>query len=324
MWTAFAPKAAGDRLAAVHVMGGCRVWDPRDWTATELQVYKNEPGTPAGWMCEDSLHFTPDGKELVTCVTTKTQPQISFWQTQDYGLRDTMEAGPRPNKEFMDWDARMVLSHDGAVLAIASPQQSRVSAANVATGSPLWSITLRNAWPSSLAISPDDKTLAVGTNFGRVLFLDAKTGKDTHPPLQHGTALVTAVKFSPDATILVSAGKDTVVKVWDLSNYNSQTLPTAHHEKITSAAFSPDGKVLVTTGGAWMMDKDILKRQGEVCFWDVAAWKLLTKFTAHYGSVSSAVFSPDGKSLATTGRDGKMHLWDVEELLKWAKKQEAT
>ena len=71
-----------------------------------------------------------------------------------------------------------------------------------------------------------------------------------------------------------------------------------------------------------MMDKDILRRQGEVCLWDVASRKLLTKFTAHYGSVTCAVFSPDGKNLATTGRDGKMHLWDVEELLKSAKERE--
>ncbi len=163
----------------------------------------------------------------------------------------------------------------------------------------------------------------MGTNLGRVLLLDAKTGKDIHSPLQHGTALVTAVTFSPDATILVSAGKDALVKMWDLSRDTAQNLPRAHNEKITSAAFSPDGKVLVTTGGAWMMDKDILKRQGEVCLWDMAAKKLLTKFTAHYGSVTCAVFSPDGKSLATTGRDGKMHLWDVEELLKWQEKKEA-
>ena len=42
----------------------------------------------------------------------------------------------------------------------------------------------------------------------------------------------------------------------------------------------------------------------------------------HYGSVTCGVFHPDGKTLITTGRDGKVHLWDVEELLKLAKKQE--
>jgi len=35
------------------------------------------------------------------------------------------------------------------------------------------------------------------------------------------------------------------------------------------------------------------------------------------------VFSPDGKTLATTGRDGKRQLWEVAELLKWEEKKAA-
>jgi len=55
----------------------------------------------------------------------------------------------------------------------------------------------------------------------------------------------------------------------------------------------------------------------------VAARKLLATFAAHYGSVMCAVFSPNGQSMATTGRDGKMHLWDVAELLRPQEKKEA-
>jgi WD40 repeat protein len=106
-----------------------------------------------------------------------------------------------------------------------------------------------------------------------------------------------------------------VIRLWDLKSGRSNVLPLAHEEKLNSASFSPDGRLLATAGGAWLNDKNQWDHRGEVCLWDVASRKLLVRFEAHCGSVTCAVFSPDGKSLATTGRDGKMYLWDVTELI---------
>jgi WD40 repeat protein len=94
-------------------------------------------------------------------------------------------------------------------------------------------------------------------------------------------------------------------------------LPSIHGEPIVYAAFSPDGKLLATTAGISPNDEAPWNHNGEICIWEVATWKPLARCFAHYGCVTSAVFSPDSKSIATTGRDGKMHLWDVEELLKY-------
>ena len=170
--------------------------------------------------------------------------------------------------------------------------------------------------PIGAVIVHEGKIIAVGTQLGSVILLNAETGEELPKLLSHGTETVTAVAFDPEGTILVSAGKDRVIKLWDVASFEPFTLPPAHTERIWHAGFSSNGRLLVTTGGATVFDKLAWTHQGEVCLWDVTSKKLLTTFRSHYGCVTSAIFGPDGKTLATTGRDGKVNLWDVDELLK--------
>ena len=99
-WCAFAPKLGGDKLAAVHVMGECRVWDIKDWTSISFQACITTLPHHLDGMCQDSLHFTPDGKGCVVCVTRKRQPLIGFYRTQDYGLRGTFEPGSPSGRDL--------------------------------------------------------------------------------------------------------------------------------------------------------------------------------------------------------------------------------
>ena len=67
-----------------------------------------------------------------------------------------------------------------------------------------------------------------------------------------------------------------------------------------SAAFSPDGKRIVTASA----DKTAL-------LWDVASGRRLRAIKGHTDSVNTAVFSPDGKLVVTASDDGTARLWDV-------------
>src|SRR4051794_34890305 len=37
----------------------------------------------------------------------------------------------------------------------------------------------------------------------------------------------------------------------------------------------------------------------------------MISFTAHQGRVASLAFSPDGRHLASSGNDGRLHVWDA-------------
>ena len=83
-----------------------------------------------------------------------------------------------------------------------------------------------------------------------------------------------------------------------LPSHLARTL-TGHTWWVFGAAFSPDGRLLVTASA-----------DNTARLWDPATGDCLRTLTGHDGSVWGAGFSPDGRLLATASRDRTARLWD--------------
>jgi len=74
-----------------------------------------------------------------------------------------------------------------------------------------------------------------------------------------------------------------------------------HADRLTDAAFSPDGRTLATSS-----------LDGTVRLWDVAGHRPLgAPLRGHGLYVYSVAFSPDGRTLASAGSDKAIRLWDA-------------
>ncbi|MCS6923577.1 MAG: caspase family protein [Fimbriimonadales bacterium] len=78
--------------------------------------------------------------------------------------------------------------------------------------------------------------------------------------------------------------------------------PTGHTSKVTSVAFSPDGRYLAS-GSA----------DNTVRLWRVADGTLVRTLTGHKNEVTSVAFSPDGQYLASGSWDKTVRLWRVAD-----------
>src|SRR5262249_53240987 len=74
-----------------------------------------------------------------------------------------------------------------------------------------------------------------------------------------------------------------------------------HGQAITRAAFSPDGKRVVTASE----DKT-------AAGWHAETGGLIAELRGHADAVNGAAFSPDGTRVATASKDGTARIWDAE------------
>jgi WD40 repeat protein len=119
--------------------------------------------------------------------------------------------------------------------------------------------------------------------------------------------------------VIVTGGDDGTVRLWDVaSGVELRQLP-AHTGRAFSAAFSPDGAMIVTAGCDQWDDSSLYCVHGTARLWDATSGAQIRRIEVQEGWVGSAVFSPDGETIVTGGEDGIVCLWpSIEHLLAQA------
>ena len=171
---------------------------------------------------------------------------------------------------------------------------------------------LRLPAPSSIALSPDNKTVATSRGMPWVILWDISAGKSWYLPNFKSAGNVSALAFNPNGAILaIATENDWAIQLWDMATNRPLRPLNGHKKRVTSMVFRSDGKILATGS-----------QDGSVILWDVDAGRQIKQLPSEGESgavnlkgIESVAWSRDNRMLACGDRDSMITVWDATDPL---------
>ena len=284
-----------------------------------------------------SVSFSLDGKTLASGNSNGgvagTDNTIQLWNVETGKEIHTL---PGHNNSVNS----VSFSPDGKILASGSDDKT-IKLWNVETGKEIYTLSGHNDPVQSVSFSPDGNTLASGSGLvdekfpgtdNTIKLWNVETRTEIRTLKGHNDA-ITSVSFSPEGKTLASGSNDKTIKLWHLpdlevepllegscafvgaylANPNSGMSKDDSDRHLCDGIGRPEQTQKISTGETTPVPNPkspVLK--AEVTPLDPKAAKEISELKGHQGSVRSVAFSHDGQTLATSGDDGTIRLWNIK------------
>jgi WD40 repeat protein len=171
-------------------------------------------------------------------------------------------------------------------------------------------------WINGLTLSRDTRLLVSGDDMGEVIIRERESGKELKRWKVKGWCQ--AMALSPDqkqafvserVPLVFDSGRYAAAKIRDVdSGAVLRDLSAEFKDSyISAAAYAPDGKLLALGRGG---ETDM----GRVYLIDPAAGKKVRELTpGHLNGVTDLAFHPEGRYLASVGRDTTVRIWNTAD-----------
>lgn len=154
---------------------------------------------------------------------------------------------------------------------------------------------------NAIHFSADGTRLIAATGItglkGVAILFDLATGVRLREFGGHADILYDA-EFSPDETLLATAGYDREIRLWRVSDGSLIRTLAVHQGAVFDLAWHPEGRVLASASA-----------DETVKLWRVPDGLRLDTLNQPQGELMSVAFTPDGRHVLAAGADKRIHLW---------------
>lgn len=175
--------------------------------------------------------------------------------------------------------------------------KDQVTAWSFKTGKQLWKVPVEGSRFFAIALSHDDRQLAIGDQKGQIILYDAKSGEEQFR--YHRRCRIDWLEYNPDDSMLaIPAGREdrNIGFIDPETGKEIRQIPTGSHW-VTDLQFSPSGGQLLTGGDDSLVN-----------LWDVETGTLLKTFAEHNSSIEEVCWNPDGTEFVSADPDGKVRI----------------
>ncbi len=292
----------------------------RQFTGDEILQFAGHTGKVM------SIALSPDGR---TALSGSADQTLRLWELCS---RAEFRRGEYGNGVFRPPNGRTVL--------LVGKDERSLKLWDIETGKELRQFIGHTYSITSVAFSSDGHRAISGSLDNSLILWDIETGEKLQQFTGHA-ARVVFVAYSPTGrTVLSGSYYDKTLRLWDVMTGKELWQIT---EGVRSAAFSPDGEMILSGGNdhhlhlrdsitgkeirifsghtgivhgvAFSPDgKNALSGSEDLSIrlWDISTGKELRRFTGHTETINSVAFSPDGKTFLSASNDQQIILWDIE------------
>jgi WD40 repeat protein len=248
------------------------------------------------------LAATPDGKTLISASYDHT---IRYW--------DIPQNLPDPSEPLV-LNARAI--EDATRRKANGARVPPALEAKIAVLKSAKTLTEHKEWIVGMELSRDGAAIISGDDGGHVLVWDRVAGSVRQRWRVKGWAY--AVALSPGGKqacaterfpLVFDSGRHAAVQLWDVAAAKVEKDLSAlfKGQHLGAAAYSPDGKLLALGRGG-----EVDGNNGKITLVDPVAGKVVRELApGHLNGLTDLAFHPDGKHIASSGRDTVVRVWEV-------------
>lgn len=238
----------------------------------------------------NQVAFYPDGFWL---SGADAECKVVTW---DWRTGDRLRETEIPN--YTNGERCVVYSPDGEFFATSgwgegTPELSTVDLWDTATNTHIRELSGSTRCLDSIAFSPDGQCIAGGSRDGTLHIWNVRTGAIVQKMVVE-KSWIYGVAYSPDGTLIAASCDNSTVLIWSVKSGDLVHRLEGLQSRANKVTFNPEGTRVAAC------DERMVK------VWNVETGAALLSLP--HGAQDLA-FSPDGRTLATAGFDGRIGIW---------------